>query len=176
MTCEFTAVTNNSHSWNQGICAFQRTLQSTDLNSPRLIPKTIRYPFTSPVTYVQPPPPFSLAPRFLSPPPTHTPPSPPLVLPLHNQRQNIKRASQSALAPIGGNFSPSFSMRGSHVHHCSRGVDVITDGMWLPQPHQVCFSIFAKHIALAEKGWCGERRGRGRGGDGGDGEVARGKG
>lgn len=122
-------------------------------------------------TYVQKPP-FSPSSCSYHPiPPLSSPSSPPnppspLFRPF-NQRQNINKDSQSALAPIGGNFSPSFSTRGSHVHHCSRGVAVITDGMWLPQPHQVCFSIEQVGLAEWEKGEREGGRGRRRRGGGG---------
>jgi len=56
------------------------------------------------------------------------------------------------------------------VHHSSRGVAVITDGMWLPQPHQVCFSIEQVGLAEWEKGEREGGRGRRRRGGGREGQ------
>jgi hypothetical protein len=48
---------------------------------------------------------------------------------------------------LGGYWCPAFSTLGSQVHHSSWGTRSMTPEMWLPQPHQVVFSIRkCKHI------------------------------
>jgi formylmethanofuran:tetrahydromethanopterin formyltransferase len=45
------------------------------------------------------------------------------------------------LAALGGYFFPSFSTCGEQEHHSPSGTESITEGMWLPQPHQVTLSV-----------------------------------
>jgi len=71
-------------------------------------------------------------------------------------------ASQLALAALGGYCLPSNSTFGSQVHRSSAGTLSMTDGMCLPQPHQVAFWQAAQvafiHILIAVRWffWCGD--------------------
>lgn len=42
---------------------------------------------------------------------------------------------------LGGYSLPWNSTLGVHVQRASSGIASITDEMWLPQPHQVAFSV-----------------------------------
>lgn len=42
---------------------------------------------------------------------------------------------------FGGYVLPSTSRVGLQVHLSPSGIESITEGMWLPQPHQVDFSV-----------------------------------
>jgi hypothetical protein len=61
---------------------------------------------------------------------------------IHRTKPAIHPTSQFGCLAMGGYALPSRSTLGSQVHQLSSGTESSTEGMCLPQPHQVCFSVY----------------------------------